>query len=114
MTNRSIARVTIVAAAAVIEAMLGPKPALRLVWNASESVPTGLYQVQPARDLIVTTLVVAYPTPLTRWLSIADSAVPVLPRLAAIAVFTRVLHAMGGQEPHLPQRGRHTKSAHVQ
>ncbi len=61
MTNRPIALVTVVAAAAVIETMLGPKPAPRFVWNVSESVPTGLYQVQPARDLIVTTLVVAYP-----------------------------------------------------
>src|SRR5260221_13020786 len=61
MTNRPIALVTVVAAAAVIETMLGPKPATRFVWNASESVPTGLYQVQPTRPLIVTTLVVAYP-----------------------------------------------------
>jgi conjugative transfer signal peptidase TraF len=61
MTNRAIAIVTVVAAAAVIETMLGPKPAPRFVWNVSQSVPTGLYQVQPARDLVVTTLVVAYP-----------------------------------------------------
>jgi conjugative transfer signal peptidase TraF len=61
MTNRPVALVTFVAVAAVIETMLGPKPAPRFVWNVSESVPTGLYQVQPARDLIVTTLVVAYP-----------------------------------------------------
>jgi conjugative transfer signal peptidase TraF len=61
MTNRPIVLVTAVAAAAVIETMLGPKPAPRFVWNVSESVPTGLYRVQAARDLIVTTLVVAYP-----------------------------------------------------
>jgi conjugative transfer signal peptidase TraF len=61
MTNRPIALVTVVAAAAVVETMLGSKPAPRFVWNVSESVPTGLYRVQPARDLIVTTLVVAYP-----------------------------------------------------
>ena len=61
MTNRPIALITVVAAAAVIDTMLGPKPAPRFVWNLSESVPTGLYQVQSARDLIVTTLVVAYP-----------------------------------------------------
>jgi len=61
MTNRPIALATVVAAAAVIHTMLGPKPAPRFVWNVSESVPTGLYRVQPARDLIVTTLVVAYP-----------------------------------------------------
>ena len=61
MTNRPIAVVTVVAATAVIDTMLGPKPAPRFVWNVSESVPIGLYRVQPARDLIVTTLVVAYP-----------------------------------------------------
>ena len=61
MTNRPKALITIVAAAAVIDTMLGPKTAPRFVWNVSESVPTGLYQVQPACDLIVTTLVVAYP-----------------------------------------------------
>jgi conjugative transfer signal peptidase TraF len=61
MTNRLIALVIVVAAAAAIETMLGPKPVPRFVWNVSESVPTGLYQVQPARDLTVTTLVVAYP-----------------------------------------------------
>jgi type IV secretory pathway protease TraF len=61
MTNHPIVLVTVVAAAAVIETMLDPKPAPRFVLNVSESVPTGLYQVQPARDLIVTTLVVAYP-----------------------------------------------------
>ena len=61
MTNGSAALVTVVAVAAVIETMLGPKPAPRFVWNVSASVPTGLYQVQPTRDLIVTALVVAYP-----------------------------------------------------
>ena len=61
MTNRPVALLTFAAVAAVIETMLGAKPAPRFVWNVSESVPTGLYQVQPARDLIVTTLVVAYP-----------------------------------------------------
>jgi type IV secretory pathway protease TraF len=61
MTNRSTALVTVLASVAVIETMLGPKPAPRFVWNASESVPTGLYQVQPTRPLVVTTLVVAYP-----------------------------------------------------
>jgi hypothetical protein len=52
------------------------------------------------------------------WLSIADRAVPVLPRLAAtsIAGFMRVLDALWvgleGYKPHLPQRGRaHQKRA---
>lgn len=41
-----------------------------LVWNASASVPTGLYAVRPAGDLAVTDLVVAQPpNPLASWLA---------------------------------------------
>lgn len=40
---------------------IGPNPAPHFIWNASESVPIGLYSVQPARHLIVTYLVVAIP-----------------------------------------------------
>jgi conjugative transfer signal peptidase TraF len=40
---------------------VGPKPTPRFVWNASESVPIGLYGVQPGRPIIVTDLVVAVP-----------------------------------------------------
>jgi conjugative transfer signal peptidase TraF len=49
------------AAAALVAATVGEKPVPRFVWNASESVPIGLYRVQPADRLIVTDLVVAYP-----------------------------------------------------
>ena len=35
------------AAAALLAGTVGPRPTPRLVWNASESVPTGLYRVQP-------------------------------------------------------------------
>ena len=88
MTNRSTTLLTMAAAVAVIGTTLGPKSALRFVWNASESVPTGLYQVQPARRLMVTTLVVAYPPePLAAFLS--DSGylprgVPLIKRILAL------------------------------
>jgi conjugative transfer signal peptidase TraF len=88
MTNRPIALATVVAAAAVIETMLGPKPAPRFVWNVSESVPIGLYQVQPARNLIVTTLVVAYPPePLATFLAdggYLPPGVPLIKRVLAL------------------------------
>ena len=59
-----IATLALMAAAAVLVAgMVGRKPAPRFVWNASESVPTGLYRVQPPRRLIVTDLVVALASP---------------------------------------------------
>jgi conjugative transfer signal peptidase TraF len=89
MTNHPVALVTVVAAAAVIETVLGPKPAPRFVWNVSESVPTGLYQVQPTRHLIVTMLVVAYPPePLATFL--ADRGylprdVPLIKRILALS-----------------------------
>jgi type IV secretory pathway protease TraF len=61
MTAR-IATLALMAAATALAALtIGPKPVPRLVWNASASVPTGLYGVQPARQLIVTDLVVAFP-----------------------------------------------------
>src|SRR6266481_438161 len=89
MTNHPIALVTVVAAAALIATMLGPKPAPRFVWNVSESVPTGLYQVQPARDLIVPTLVVAYPPePLATLLEAGGYLprdVPLIKRILAVS-----------------------------
>jgi type IV secretory pathway protease TraF len=37
------------------------KPVPRLLWNASASVPIGLYSVEPINKLAVTNLVVAMP-----------------------------------------------------
>jgi conjugative transfer signal peptidase TraF len=88
MTNRPMALVTVVAAAAVVETMLSSKPAPLFVWNVSESVPNGLYQVQPARDLIVTMLVAAYPSePLATFLQeggYLPRGVPLIKRILAL------------------------------
>jgi conjugative transfer signal peptidase TraF len=52
----------VTAAATVLAAAnIGAKPTPRFVWNASESVPVGLYSVRPADRLNVTDLVVAFP-----------------------------------------------------
>ena len=40
---------------------MATKPAPRLLWNASGSVPIGLYNVEPINQLAVTNLVVAMP-----------------------------------------------------
>jgi conjugative transfer signal peptidase TraF len=40
---------------------MGTKPAPRLLWNASASVPIGFYSVEPIDQLAVTNLVVAMP-----------------------------------------------------
>jgi conjugative transfer signal peptidase TraF len=64
------------------------KPLRVLVWNASESAPIGLYYVQPAGVLSVTTLVLAMPPePLAS--SLARSGylphgVPLLKRIVAL------------------------------
>ena len=88
MTNRAITLVTMVAAVAVLATMMGPKAAPRFVWNASESVPTGLYHVQPARRLIVTALVVAFPPePLATFLAdggYLPRGVPLIKRILAL------------------------------
>jgi conjugative transfer signal peptidase TraF len=75
-------------AASVVIATIGPKPAPSLVWNASESVPVGLYCVRPAGKLIVTDLVVALPPePLATFLAdggYLPRGVPLIKRVLAL------------------------------
>jgi conjugative transfer signal peptidase TraF len=77
-----------ISAAALLTATIGPKPAPSLVWNASESVPVGLYRVQPARKLTVTDLVVAVPPePLATFLAeggYLPRGVPLIKRVLAL------------------------------
>jgi len=61
MTGRSATLVLMVSSAAVVMLTMGAKTVPRVVWNASESVPTGLYSVEPLGQLAVTNLVVAVP-----------------------------------------------------
>ena len=88
MTGRAMTLLAMVIAIAIMWATAGPKTAPRFVWNVSESVPTGLYQVQPAGQLIVTTLVVAYPPePLATFLADAGylpHGVPLIKRILAL------------------------------
>ncbi len=60
----------------------------RLIWNASASVPIGLYAVHPARTLEVTELVVVYPpNDLARFLAerrYLPEGVPMLKRVLAL------------------------------
>lgn len=63
-------------------------PAPKLIWNASASVPIGLYAVQPARILHVTELVVVRPPePLASFLAergYLPKGVPLLKRVLAL------------------------------
>jgi conjugative transfer signal peptidase TraF len=75
------------AAVAVVTSTMGPKPAPCFVWNASESVPIGLYGVQPVGKLMVTSLVVAMPPePLATFLAeggYLPRGVPLIKRVLA-------------------------------
>jgi conjugative transfer signal peptidase TraF len=51
---------TLVAATAVLSS-IGARPVPRFLWNASESVPIGLYRLQPTGRLFVTELVAVLP-----------------------------------------------------
>jgi conjugative transfer signal peptidase TraF len=87
MTRRSIT-MTAMAGIAALMPFTSFKPAPVLVWNASESAPIGLYYVQPASELFVTTLVVAMPPePLASFLAQArylPRGVPLLKRILAV------------------------------
>src|SRR5262245_66018713 len=87
MSSRFLTLVGMSCAASVVIATIGPKPAPSLVWNASESVPVGLYRVRPASKLTVTNLVVALPPePLATFLAdggYLPRGVPLIKRLLA-------------------------------
>src|SRR5437899_13056280 len=80
--------ITMFGAAAVVMLTLGPKPAPSLVWNASESVPIGLYRVRPSGKLTVTNLVVLQPPePLATFLAdggYLPRGVPLIKRILAL------------------------------
>jgi conjugative transfer signal peptidase TraF len=87
VTRRPTTLITMVAAIALM-AFASSKRAPLLVWNASESVPIGLYHVQPTRMLFITTLVVAFPPePLAAYLAqrgYLPRGVPLLKRILAL------------------------------
>ena len=88
MTARIATLAVTAAAAALAIVTIGPKPAPRFVWNASESVPRGLYGVQPARRIMVTELVVVFPPePLATFLAnggYLPRGVPLIKRVLAL------------------------------
>lgn len=79
---------TMLVATAVVMATVGPKPAIHYIWNASESVPIGLYRLQPVRKLAVTELVaIQPPEPLATFLSergYLPRGIPMLKRVLAL------------------------------
>ena len=88
MTNRPATMIAMIAAVAVLTSTMNSKPAPSFVWNASESVPVGLYSVHAPDNLTVTSLVVAMPPePLASFLAeggYLPRGVPLIKRILAL------------------------------
>ncbi|MCE6076368.1 peptidase [Agrobacterium vitis] len=61
MTGRSMTLLAMLAGAVLIAVPVWNPPAIRVIWNASASVPIGLYRIVPADELDVTDLAVVIP-----------------------------------------------------
>ena len=88
MKRRYLTILAAFAVAALLLSTIRTPPRPRFVWNASESVPLGLYRVQPADTLAVTDLVVAAPPePLATFLAqrtYLPLGVPLIKRVLAL------------------------------
>jgi conjugative transfer signal peptidase TraF len=88
MTGRATTLLLTAGAAALALSTIAARPAKRYVWNASGSVPIGLYRLQPTTDLSVTQLVaVQPPEPLATFLAdqrYLPRGVPMLKRVGAL------------------------------
>lgn len=88
MTGRVTTLLLTAGAAALALSTIAAEPAKHYVWNASGSVPIGLYRLQPTGDLSVTQLVaVQPPEPVATFLadnSYLPRGVPMLKRVLAL------------------------------
>ncbi len=88
MTGRAATLLTTLAAATAVLSMIGVRPVPGYLWNASESVPIGLYRLRPIGSLAVTELVaVQPPEPLATFLAdgrYLPRGIPLLKRVLAL------------------------------
>ena len=88
MTGRLATLSTALGVAVVVVSMIAVRPAPRYIWNASESVPIGLYWLRPAGRLAATQLVaVEPPEPLATLLAdrrYLPRGIPLLKRVLAL------------------------------
>ncbi|HWX36564.1 MAG TPA: S26 family signal peptidase [Steroidobacteraceae bacterium] len=88
MAGRVTTLLTMLAAATVALSAIGAQPATKYIWNASESVPAGLYLVRPtARPAVTQLVVVEPPEPLATFLAeggYLPRGVPLLKRVLAL------------------------------
>ena len=68
MTGRALTLLTTLVAATAVLSSIGMRPVPHYIWNASESVPLGLYRLHPAGGLAVTDLVAVLPPEPTAYL----------------------------------------------
>jgi conjugative transfer signal peptidase TraF len=89
VTGRLATLLTTLGAAVLVVSTIAVRPAPRYVWNASESVPIGLYWLRPAGRLSVSQLVaVQSPEPLTTLLAdrgYLPRGIPLLKRVLALS-----------------------------
>jgi conjugative transfer signal peptidase TraF len=88
MRTRTTLLLMMLGTAALAVPAMGLKPATLYIWNASDSVPAGLYQLLPIGELSVTDLVaVQAPEPLATFLAdggYLPRGVPMLKRVLAL------------------------------
>jgi conjugative transfer signal peptidase TraF len=88
MTGRLATLLAMLGAAVVVVSTIAARPAPRYIWNASESVPIGLYRLHPTGRLAVTQLVaVEPPEPLATLLAdrrYLPRGIPLLKRVLAL------------------------------
>src|SRR5258708_5976889 len=88
MNSRAATLLTTLAATIVLLSTIGTKPARYYIWNASESVPIGLYRWRPPSSLFSTDLVaVKPPEPLATFLAngrYLPRGIPMLKRVLAL------------------------------
>ena len=88
MTGGAAILVTTTGVAAILLSTIVIEPTARCIWNASESVPIGLYQLRPIGNLTAATLVaVQPPEPLARFLEsrrYLPRGIPLLKQVSAL------------------------------
>jgi conjugative transfer signal peptidase TraF len=88
VTGRVVTLLTTLVAATAVLSAIAARPVPRFLWNASESVPIGLYRLRPAGGLAVTDLVaVSPPEPLATLLAdghYLPRDIPLLKRVLAL------------------------------
>jgi conjugative transfer signal peptidase TraF len=98
MNGRGATVLMTLGATVIVAATINAKPTTRYLWNASGSVPIGLYRLRPAGKLVVTELVAVQPPERVAALladrSYLPRGVPMLKRVLALPGQTVCRHGL--------------------